>query len=132
MRLVVDTNILFSVFWKRSMLPRVMASQELELYSPEFALEEIKRYEQEIRAKTGLSKEEFNAKREELAILVGFVPLEEYQKFLKQLTSTPDKDDIDFLALALKLKCPLWSNDKALKRQGNAKIMSTKELLAEL
>jgi len=132
MRLVVDTNILFSLFWKGSFLQKVMVSQELELYSPEYALEEIKKYEKEIMRKTKLSKKEFNERRRGLPILVEFIPLKEYGKFFKQLKEVPDKDDIDFLALALKLKCPIWSNDKALKKQNKVKVLATKEVLNEL
>lgn len=132
MRLVVDTNILFSLFWKNSFLPRIMASQELELFSPEYALEEIKKHEKEIMEKTGLNQKEFNAKRAELPILISFIPLEEYKEHLKKLKDIPDKNDIDFLALALKLKCALWSNDYALKKQAQIKVVNTAELLKQL
>lgn len=132
MLLVVDTNILFSFFWKDSFLAKIMVSQELELFSPEYALEEIKKYEKEIRIKTGLSNEEFNKKRAELPVFIAFIPLKEYQESLKKLKDVPDKNDIDFLALALKLKCPLWSNDIALKKQNQIKTITTKELLKEI
>lgn len=129
---MADTNILFTFFWGHSALPRIMSSQDIELYSPEFALEEIKKHSAEIRRKTMLSEAEFNSKRRELAILVEFVPFGEYQEFFKKLKNIPDKDDIDFLALALKLNCPLWSNDSQLKNQNLLKVISTKELLEEL
>jgi len=132
LRLVVDTNILFSFFWKKSFLKKLMLSQDLGLFSPEFALLEIKKYEGEIRRKTGLSKEEFNSKRADLTMSVAFVSLDEYSKFFKKLKSVPDKDDIDFFALALKLKCPLWSNEKILKAQSILKVFSTADLLKEL
>lgn len=132
MRLVVDTNILFSFFWKKSFLAKIMTSQELELFSPEYALEEIKKYEKEIMKKTGLNKAEFNEKREELPIFVAFVPLEEYSESLKKLKNVPDKNDIDFLALALKFNCPLWSNDAALRKQNQVRVIATKELLNEI
>lgn len=41
---------------------------------------------------------------------------------------TPDKYDQDYFALALKLGCPIWSNDKALKGQKRIKVYSTKEV----
>lgn len=109
-----------------------MASEKLELYSPEYALEEIKKYEAEIQKKTGLSKQEFNSKREELVSLIEFVPVKEYSAFFGKLESIPDKDDIDFLGLALKLGCSLWSQDKALLKQSKVKIYSTEELLHKL
>jgi predicted nucleic acid-binding protein len=131
-RLVADTNILFSFFWKKSLSRKIMSSDAAELFSPEFALEEINAYESEICRKTGLSKGEFRESRKELALLVGFVPVEEYRRFFKSLLSVPDKDDIDFLALALHIGCPIWSQDKALKRQGAVTVYSTAELLPKL
>ncbi|MBU2099620.1 hypothetical protein KKB11_00115 [Candidatus Micrarchaeota archaeon] len=132
MKLVVDSNILFSFFWKHSFLNTVMPSKELELYSPEFALKEISKYKKEIMKKTKLEKKEFESKREELALFIEFVPLEKYKNFFSKLKNVPDKDDIDFLALALKLECSLWSNDKALKKQGKVKVLETSEILTEL
>ena len=132
MRLVADTNILFSFFWKKSLSRKILSSGAAELFSPEFALEEINAYESEIRRKTGLSKEEFRESRKELALLVEFVPVEEYRRFFKSLLSVPDKDDIDFLALALHIGCPIWSQDKALKKQGAVTVYSTAELLPKL
>ena len=41
MRIIVDTNILFSFFWKKSILKELLNNPSLELFSPEFALEEI-------------------------------------------------------------------------------------------
>lgn len=41
----------------------------------------------------------------------------------------PDKDDVDFVALALKLNLPLWSNDSRLKEQSLVKVLSTRELV---
>ncbi len=48
---------------------------------------------------------------------------------MKLLNSPPDENDIIYFALALKLKCCIWSNDKALKRQDRIMVLSTKELL---
>jgi len=49
MRLVVDMNILFSFFKKWTFTRRVITRNDLTLYSPSYALEEIKRYEDEIK-----------------------------------------------------------------------------------
>ena len=103
---------------------------DLELFSPEFALEEINSNESDILKKTGLSKKEFDDARSNLAIAVEFIPLEEYKQFLKPaLKFSPDPNDIDFLALAMKLKLPLWSNDSLLKKQIKVRIFSTLDLL---
>jgi len=58
--------------------------------------------------------------------------LGEFRKFLKTaLRHSPDKNDAPYIALALKLGCPLWSNDKALKKQEKAIVISTEELLEQ-
>ncbi len=44
----------------------------------------------------------------------------------------PDPDDIQYFALALKLGCPIWSNDKALKEQNTVEVISTGELIDNL
>ena len=64
--------------------------------------------------------------------IVEFIPLEEYSSFMKEALAIPDPDDIDFTALALKLDCPLWSNDKELKQQTVVKVFSTSDLISLL
>jgi predicted nucleic acid-binding protein len=130
MKLVVDTNILFSFFWKNSFTRKSLINQDLELISPEYALEEISRHSDEIIRKLKISLKEFEKIRKELAIMVEFIPSKEYSKYLKKaLKFSPDKDDIDFFALALKYKISVWSNDKALKRQKVVNVISTEDLV---
>ncbi len=106
-------------------------NQKLRLFSPEFSLEEINNYKSEIIKKTNITEKEFNNIRMDLAIAVEFIPITEYKEFLKQaLKTTPDKNDIDFIALALKLKLPIWSNDSLLKNQDKVKIFSTSDLMS--
>ncbi|MBI4016134.1 MAG: hypothetical protein HY363_00400 [Candidatus Aenigmarchaeota archaeon] len=130
MKLVVDTNVLFTFFWKNSIARELFVNLHLELYSPDYALEEIKKHAGEIIKKTRLSESEFNSIRNKLVMMVSFVPLEEYGLTLqKALRLTPDKDDVDFFALALKLNCPIWSNDFALKVQNHVIMLNTKDII---
>lgn len=132
MRFVVDTNVLFTFFWKGSFTKGLLVDQDLEFFAPEFALQEINMHRNEILEKTGISPEKFRESKRDMAIFVEFVPLEEYSKFLKQAAPIPDKDDIDFVALALKLNLPIWSNDPHLKQQSQVKVFTTRELLEKL
>lgn len=130
MRLVVDTNILFSYFWEYSVTKRILMSQDMELYSPEFALEEINKHKKDIIEKNNLTDEGFETVRFDIAVAVKFVPIEDYSSELNNaLSYCPDPDDVDFIALASKMKLPIWSNDSRLKAQKNIEIISTKELL---
>lgn len=43
---------------------------------------------------------------------------------------SPDRKDVDYFALALKMKCSIWSNDKPIKnKQNEVKIYNTEELV---
>ena len=134
MEFVVDTNILFTFFWKNSFTKGLLVDQDLEYSAPEFALEEINENSTEILKKTGISKKEFIDLRRDLAIFVEFIPLDEYKEFLQEAVSLIPlyRDDADFLALALKLNIPVWSNDPHLKQQSKVKVYSTSELIKEL
>lgn len=130
MKLVVDSNVLFTFFWKNSVAQKLFADQDLELCSPEFALEEINKYRDEIMKKTKITLNEFKSLRKELAIFVEFIPINEYTEYLpRALKISPDPNDVDFFSLALKMQLPLWSNDHELKNQRTIKILSTKEVI---
>jgi predicted nucleic acid-binding protein len=61
------------------------------------------------------------------------VPREEFEEYLEMAEKiSPDPDDFMYFALALKLKCPIWSNDKELKKQNKVIIYSTEDLTREL
>ena len=59
--------------------------------------------------------------------ILPFAEFEEYAEKAKQIS--PDPNDIHYFALALKLKCFIWSNDKKLKEQNVIKIYSTEEIM---
>jgi len=130
MKIVVDTNVLFSYFWKFSITRKILMHQDMELFAPEFALEEINKYKKDIMNKNNLNYEEFEHIKFNLAIAIKFISLEEYSKSLKTaLKISPDPNDIDFFALAIKLKLPIWSNDTKLKKQNKIEIITTTELI---
>jgi predicted nucleic acid-binding protein len=130
MKLIIDTNILFTYFWKESITRHLIIQEDLELYAPEFALEEINKYESHIIKKTGITSKDFEVLRFDLAISIKFISIENYRNMLKKaIEISPDLNDIDFFALALKLNLPIWSNDKSLKNQKDVKILNTDEIL---
>ena len=53
-----------------------------------------------------------------------------FQKEAEKIS--PGLKDTQYLALALKLNCAIWSNDKKLKEQDKVKVYSTNELLQVL
>ncbi len=139
MNLVIDANVLFTFFWKDSVLRNILLKSDIKLFSPEYSLEEIDKYSSYIMKKANLSKEDFKKIREEMVLFIEFIPLKEYQSFFKEFESTlknlseNDKleflKDIDYLVLALKLRYPLWSNDGLLKNQSIVIVFTTKEVI---
>ena len=139
MKIVVDSNILFAFFWKKSTFTELYNKEELELYTPEYALEEINKYEEEIIKKAKITKKEFNERKIILAQRINFIPLDKYSlhfNTVKDLAKNFTKEeyeeflsDIDFLSLALELKSPLWTHDQLLKKQNRMPILTTKEII---
>jgi len=130
---VIDANILFSALIKNSLTAELIFEEEVMLFAPEFVVKEFLKYEELILKKTSRTREEFVQIMHVLKDIITVVPKEEYSKFIEEAEKfSPDKKDVMYLALALKLKCAVWSNDKKLKQQDEVKIYSTEDLKNEL
>ena len=130
MKLVTDTNILFSFFWEDSLIKQILTSPNMEILSHIFALDELKKHSSLIINKTKISKREFTVEFNKLKSFVKFLPKEYYQSFLKTAEEiSPDKSDAHFLALCLRLNLPLWSNDKELKKQNKVIVVDIKDII---
>lgn len=130
MKVVIDTNILFSFFNKESYTRKLLLYSNLELISPVYALEELKKYSSELCKKSKISKEEFLKEEQKLKEIIKFINEKEYSEFLKEAEIiSPDKKDMHFLALCFKHNCFLWSNDLILKNQAKIKVLSTEEII---
>ena len=134
MRLVVDTNVLFSFFKKESKTRNLILNFEiLEPFTPSFCIDELNEHKGLICEKSKLSDSEFEEVLDDLQIFVKVYSLSEYKEFLLDAkTLSPDPDDIDLFALALKLDCPLWAQEKAFKKQSRVKVVSTSDLISLL
>lgn len=130
MKVVIDTNILFSYFNEHSFTKKLIENSLFELISPEFALLELEKYKEIICEKAKVSFEEFTKRKENLKKTVAFLNKERYKDFLDQSQQiSPDPDDADFFALAFFANTFLWSNDKLLKNQDKIPVLSTKEII---
>lgn len=131
MDLVIDANILFSVLIKRGKTEELLFEEDLHVFAPEFIFEEFEKYKDLILDKTERSKEEFDELMIILKKNIKTIPNEETEKFIPEAEKIcPDKKDVDYFALALKMKCPIWSNDKELKaKQKVVTVYSTEDLM---
>ena len=138
MKLVIDANILFTFFWPGSAL-RQMLNKEAKLYSPAFAIQEINEHKKGIIRRTRNTTTSFQKLVEEIKLQIELVHLQAYATCFDQVCAfikhfpTQEQDkflkDADYLALALYLKCPLWTNDFFLKKQKFVRIITTRDVL---
>lgn len=134
MELVVDANIVIAALISpRGHTADLFFAEGVELYAPEFLLEEIEEHKDEILSKTGFSEQECEQALAFLAGMVRFVPLAEFLQFIPRAREiAPDQDDAAYFALALQQRCALWSNDARLKSQPVIKVLNTFELIHSL
>ena len=138
MILIVDANVLFSFFSQESIIRTIVVNPklelDLELVAPILLLTELDKHKDEICKKADISKEEYEFPRNTLEVFIKTVPNEFWQdckaEASKLLKEHPK--DIPYFALALKLKSPIWSNEKRFKQQSKVKVYNTSELLKEL
>ncbi|MBI2110429.1 PIN domain-containing protein [Candidatus Woesearchaeota archaeon] len=131
MDLVIDANILFAALIKKGITSELLFKENFHLYASEFIFIEFSRYKPLLRNKTERTDEDFEEVLELFERRVTLVPNEEIIHFLDKAKGiSPDIKDVPYVALALKLNCAIWSNDKALKeKQHIVKVYSTEDLI---
>ncbi|SRR3989338_3308254 len=131
MDLVIDANIFFAALVKKGFTADFLLRNDLHLYAPEFIFEEFELYKNLLKKKTGRTTEEFNLFIEVLQRRITLVSREEIDPYLEQAKEiSPDIKDVTYVALALRLNCAIWSNDKALKeKQNRLKVYHTHDLV---
>lgn len=133
MEFVIDANVVIASLIRDSETRKMLFNQNLKLFSTGFLLQELSAHKLEIAEKSGLNEDQ-------LEVLIGIflkyielVPEDEFSKQLKTAVEiSPDSKDIQYLALAIHRQIPLWTNDKALKKQEMIKVLSTPELISIL
>ena len=136
MIVVIDANRLFPIIIAKrlhSASMDIFFCDETELYAPFRLLAELEKNRDEIRLKSGFSYEDFNNFVSVVKLRIKFIPLEDFvNKVSEAEIISPHSKDIEYFALALKLNCAIWSDEKAFKKQSKVKVFNTSELLKEL
>ncbi len=133
MLLIIDANELFAAMIARGVTLNLFFDRRLDLVSPRFILEEYIKHKGDIVNRSGLNEEETLSFLLLLTPKIKLFEKEEISEFLKEAKEiSPDSDDVEYFALALKLNCPIWSEDKLLKKQSKVKVYSTSDLLKEI
>ena len=136
MELIVDANVLLAAFLKDALTRELLLDSRLCLSAPEYLISEISRHLKRnapLRKRIGLSSEELDELFEILTRNIKTYPKRAYASHLKEaLSLAPHEEDAPYLALALFLDSPVWSNDQGLKNQEKVRIYTTSELLNKL
>lgn len=128
MKFVTDANVLFALSKPSSVANNILSEHKLKLLAPDFALLELYKYKEILVEKSGI--DDFNKIIKSLKSKVVFADKSEYKSFIKKAYSLlPDPKDASYLALALKLFLPIWSNDLHLKQQSKIIVLTAKDLI---
>ncbi len=134
--IVIDANIVVSALFKDSFTRKfLLKAKKPKLFAPEFIMEELSKYLPEFSKRMKASESELRAGLEQLFLAseLKVVPKHEYSEFMARAVEiSPDVKDVQYFALALKLGCPVWSQDSDFKRQSVVEVFSTKELFQKL
>ncbi len=132
MRFVIDTNILFSAMIKKSITRNIILSDVFDLYVPEYLFGEINNNKKLILRKAKIKEENFIALLTLFQKHVKIIKKETYRNKFPLAEETMKKIDVTdspFLALALTLNSPMWSDDKHFKQQDLVDVYTTKDVL---
>ena len=121
MRLVVDTNKLLAAFLKNGIVRSILLLSKHEFYTLDYAILEIEKHQDELLKRIHVKREQFQELMFELilknVIVIRSSYIEDLIDDALEICKSFDPDDAPFIALALKLDIPIWSNDKDLREK---------------
>jgi predicted nucleic acid-binding protein len=133
MDIVIDANILFAIAIRKGITERILFSDALHIYAPEYLFLEFKEHKEYLLRLTNRSADEFIRLIEVLERRIELIPSSEFRSHLQEAeTEIADKDDAVYLAVCLAKKMPLWSNDNGFAQQKRVRVFTTQQLIAYL
>ena len=135
MEIVLDTNILISSLLKNGLTRDIILLSPIKMHTIEFSRIEIEKHRNELLTKSKLDEKSFNYLMDYLFSKIDIVKMNDIAAFKDkaiEIMNEIDIDDAPFIALAMYVKCPIWSNDRHFKKQGAIKAYTTKELISLL
>ena len=133
MIVVIDVNALLSALIKDSTSRAIIVQSGLEFFMPEIALHKIRKYQEYVMKKSELSRLEFLTIYHSLLRFIKLIPDEELLldwKRAKEIMASIDPEDIPFVAAALSLDAPVWSDDTHFEKQNTITVFKTKDMVA--
>lgn len=131
MRLVADTNVVFSALFADGVTRALLLADGLSVVVPEYFSSEFANHRDEVRQRTGLEESDLDLLFALLFEDVTVVPREEFSDAIPVATEalgTVDPDDVPFLALAISLDVGIWTDDDHFQRQDLVPVWRTSDL----
>jgi predicted nucleic acid-binding protein len=132
MQLVSDANVLISALASDGAVRTAIRTAADDIRTPGYIQTEIDNHRDEIRAKSGLSSDAFDALLEELFEYVEIIPQAAMQPHLHDAARGMheyDPDDTLYIAAALAVDGTVVSNDRAFEQQQTVTHMWTSEFV---
>lgn len=132
MNFVVDTNILLSALIKDSINRKILIESGLNFYYPEISLHEIQKHKSLVLKKSGMNENQFKGLLNILLDNIILVSDDKFAESLKEanhLIGKIDAGDVVFLACAISLNIPIWSDDKHFQAQKKIKVLTSQEFI---
>jgi predicted nucleic acid-binding protein len=130
MKIVVDANVVISALVRSSITREVLLHPYVDYYSPDFLLAEIRKHEKEISEKAGPGYGHALRLVTKKIIIIPNYFYKSYMQEAHKIIGSIDKDDEQYIALALSLDADgIWSYDAHFKMQDKMNIFTTADLL---
>jgi len=130
-KLAADANVILSAVAGKAAL-RVFLKEDIEIITTQFNINEVKEYLSVMARKYDLAEEILESQLKLLPLKI--YSQDHYKSSLPKASKIMfgrDMDDIELLALAMKLKVPVWSNDRDFTAS-KVQVYTTAKLLKEL
>lgn len=133
MKIVIDSNVLFSALLKDSTTRRLILEYHDFFLFPSYIFEEMEEHKHELIEKSKMDSEEFEKLLQLILKKVHIVPeeaLAAHKEQAVEIVKDIDLDDALFIACAMAYpESVIWSEDKKLKKQNKIKILTTTEIM---
>ncbi len=130
-KLAVDANVILSAVAGKAAL-KVFLIEGIEFVTTQFNIVEAREYLSIFANKYHFHIEILESQLKLLPVKIYLKTFyEDYLQKASQMLFDRDVDDIELLALAMKLKTPIWSNDKDFEHSG-IEVYNTTKLLKML
>lgn len=139
MRVVVDTNIVFSaILNSNGLIGELLFNSEdqFEFFSSEFIIDELTKYKTKLQALTKMSEVKLDVSIDQVMKKIDLISSEALSEIhwhrAYELVADVDENDTPFLATAISIEATIWTGDKklinGLRTKGFQDIYSTAEL----